>query len=108
MLPAVNMGWLHPASLVLSRRRCMRRLRLFSCRRILACTRNPSWFRGPRNYDTHLDSENTEGFRVFQQISPPTSGAFAWLGTRLLGPALDSGAPLASQRRDGMCHGAWS
>src|SRR5262249_24930946 len=75
-------GWLQPPSFVLSNRRSMRRLRLFSCRRILACTRNPSWLRSPRKQSTFLDSENTEGFRVFQGISPPTSGEFAWLGTK--------------------------
>src|SRR5579884_2782224 len=80
MLRAVNIGWLHPASFVLSNRRSMRRLRLFRCRRILAFTRNPSWLRSPRKQSTFLDSENTEGFRVFQGISPPTSGEFAWLG----------------------------
>src|SRR5215472_14823929 len=58
----------------------MRRLRFFSCRRILAFTRNPSRLRSSRKYSTFLDSENTEGFRAFQGISPPTSGEFAWLG----------------------------
>src|SRR5262249_22246989 len=82
MLRAVNIGWLHPPSFVWSKRRSMRRLRLCSCRRILACTRNPSWLRSPRKQSTFLDSENTEGFRVFQGISPPTSGEFPWLGTR--------------------------
>src|SRR5207302_9601285 len=82
MLRPVNIGWLHPPSLVLSRRRSIRRLWLYSCWRIVGFTRNPSWLPGPRNDDTLLDSENTEGFRVFQEISPPTSGGFAWLGTR--------------------------
>src|SRR5215472_7354304 len=59
----------------------MRRLRFFSCRRILAFTRNPSRLRSSRKYSTFLDSENTEGFRAFQGISPPTSGEFAWLGS---------------------------
>src|SRR5262252_9583835 len=84
MLRALNIGWLHPPSFVWSNRRSMRRLRLFSCPRILAFTRNPSWLRSPRKQSTFLDSENTEGFRVFQGISPPTSGEFAWLGTRAL------------------------
>src|SRR5262249_21459189 len=91
MSRAVNIGWLQPPSFVLSNRRSMRRLRLFSCRRILAFTRNPSWLRSPRKQSIFLDSENTEGFRVFQETSPPTSGEFAWLGPRRRGRVRSQG-----------------
>src|SRR5712692_10730698 len=65
MLPAVNMGRLQSPSLVLSRRRVMRRLLLASFRVTVAFTRNPSWLRGSGNGSTLLDPGSAGRFRVF-------------------------------------------
>src|SRR5258707_15266004 len=78
MLAAVNCGRSQSPSLVLSRRRSMRRLRLASLRCKVAFTRNPSGLRVLETLDTLSNPGKAERFRVFHGISPPTSGEFAW------------------------------
>src|SRR5260370_12352068 len=82
MLAAVNCGRSQSPSLVLSRRRSMRRLRLASLRCKVAFTRNPSGLRVLETLDTLSNPGKAERFRVFHGISPPTSGEFAWFRPR--------------------------
>src|SRR5260370_2656333 len=77
MLLAVNCGWWQSPSLVLSRRRSMRRLRLASLRCRVAFTRNPSGHRVLETLDTISNPGKAERFRVFQETPPPTTGGFA-------------------------------
>src|SRR5262249_12881336 len=64
---AVNMGRWQLGTLVLSRRRAMRRLRLANCWRILGFTRNPSGRKRGHGLHNHETPEKAEGFRVFQE-----------------------------------------
>src|SRR4051794_18174815 len=68
MLAAVNIGRSQPSRLNLLRRRSMRRLRRFNCRRILTFTRNPSRALGNDKLATYQTPQNAgdfEGFRFF-------------------------------------------
>src|SRR5260370_41164377 len=79
MLVAVNCGRSQSPSLVLSRRRSMRRLRLASLRCKVAFTRNPSGLRVLETPDPLSNPRKAERFRVFHGISSPTNGGFALL-----------------------------
>src|SRR5258708_23606133 len=99
MLAAVNCGRSQSPSLVLSRRRSMRRLRLASLRCKVAFTRNPSGLRVLETLDTLSNPGKAERFRVFHGISPPTSGEFAWFRTSCRCPLLDGPDCLGAERR---------
>src|SRR5260370_41311054 len=98
MLVAVNCGRSQSPSLVLSRRRSMRRLRLASLRCKVAFTRNPSGLRVLETPDTLSNPRKAERFRVFHGISSPTNGGFALLRARH--PA-GTGAGLKTKERVG-------
>src|ERR1700737_1947494 len=82
MLRAVNIGWLHSPSWLLSKRRSMRRLLLVSLRAMVAFTRNPSWRLVLEKVATLQTPQHAEGFRVFHAFLPPNTGGYAWLRTR--------------------------
>src|SRR5581483_11860907 len=80
MLDALNMGRSAPRTLLLSRRRLMRRLRLASCCRILAFTRNPFLFWGVMSGYSLNTAETTRDFEFFKKFHPASSGGLACLG----------------------------
>src|SRR5271166_4060060 len=84
MLVAVIMGSRHPATLVLSRRRSMRCLRLASWRCIVLFTRNPSWLRALTKLALSQTPRKAERFRVFQKYTPTNARRYACLRSRML------------------------
>src|SRR6516165_11252347 len=82
MLRALNIGRLQSPSLVLSRRRAIRRLLLCSFRATVGFTRNPSWFRGWEERVHPLRPRNSrEISSFFPGILPPAVGGYAYLRT---------------------------